>query len=83
MLFYLKRVQGRIYDIFYFLLYFFKNMLKLACELRRTMKNKMLEIIILFVITIKISNWDSPVAYVGIISCLGVIFYQFKDIIKK
>lgn len=57
------------------------------------MKNKKLEIIILLlsmfvlicliVITIKISNWDSPVAYVGIISCLGVIFYQFKDIIKK
>ncbi len=57
------------------------------------MKNKKLEIIILLlsmlvliciiVITIKISNWDSPVAYVGIIACLGVIFYQFKDIIKK
>ena len=80
-----------IYSIFYCI--FFKNMLKLACELREIMKNKKLEIIILLlsmlvlicliVITIKISNWDSPVAYVGIISCLGVIFYQFKDIIKK
>ncbi len=80
-----------IYSIFYCI--FFKNMLNLACELREIMKNKKLEIIILLlsmlvlicliVITIKISNWDSPVAYVGIISCLGVIFYQFKDIIKK